>query len=382
MNRRQFLTTTAFAGAAAIAPAAPATGKRLGLTAWSYNIRWKMRNERQCAAAGLAKRARPVGSLSGTRRRLPANGVGDWTKDFAGQVRDKRESLGIALEGQIGLPKKPGDLSRFENELLAGKEAGAQILRTTCLSGRRYENFDSMAAWKTFARESREALERVEPVLAKHRVKLAVENHKDWRIDEFLDLLRHLDSEWIGVNFDFGNNLSLLEHPIAVAEALAPYIMTTHFKDMALAEYEDGFLLSEVPLGGGVLDLRRVMDVCEASNPEVQFNLEMITRDPLPVPVWKDNYWITMPQVPATDLASTRNLAAGKRPGDMPHISGRSEQEQIDFEEENVRRSFAYAPEESWIGIIMKPSSHGAPFPAPASRGNFPHLRDVDRDSG
>ena len=36
-----------------------------------------------------------------------------------------------------------------------------------------------------------------------------------------------------------------------VVEALAPRAFTTHFKDMALEEYEQGFLLSEVPLGTG-----------------------------------------------------------------------------------------------------------------------------------
>ena len=64
-------------------------------------------------------------------------------------------------------------------------------------------------------------------VVAKHRVKLAVENHKDWRIPEMLDVIERIDSGWIGINLDFGNNLSLLDQPMDVIQALAPHTITT-----------------------------------------------------------------------------------------------------------------------------------------------------------
>ncbi len=44
-----------------------------------------------------------------------------------------------------------------------------------------------------------------------------------------------------------------------VVETLAPRAFTTHFKDMGLEEYRQGFLLAEVPLGTGILDLPRVV---------------------------------------------------------------------------------------------------------------------------
>jgi hypothetical protein len=42
-----------------------------------------------------------------------------------------------------------------------------------------------------------------EPILRKHKVKLAVENHKDWRAPELASALKQLNSEWIGVTLDF-----------------------------------------------------------------------------------------------------------------------------------------------------------------------------------
>ena len=351
MNRRSFLktATAGLAANAAAGIAAPAQTERLGLTIWSYSHRWKQR--------------RPDAPKPGWRNALDVLdhchdlgagclqiGVRDWTNDFIGQVRNKRESLGVSLEGQVGLPRDDSDLARFESELRAAKEAGATILRTVCLGSRRYETFKSLDEWKRFIRDSRQALERAEPVLDRMRLKLAVENHKDWRIDEHLDLLKHLDSEWIGVNLDFGNNISLLEHPHDVAEALAPFVITTHVKDMALAEHDDGFLLSEVPLGDGILDMKRMMSACTKANPSVWFNLEMITRNPLRVPVFLNSYWHTMNRLPASDLARTLKLAKAGNANSLPTITNRNEVGRLEFEETNVRRSFAFAREE--LGFV------------------------------
>ena len=65
-----------------------------------------------------------------------------------------------------------------------------------------------------------------------------------------------MSSEWVGVHFDFGNNLALCEPPMQTLELLRPYTFFAHIKDMGLDMYKDGFLLSEVPLGQGVLDLQ------------------------------------------------------------------------------------------------------------------------------
>lgn len=317
----------------------------MGLTIWSYRIRWGARDGDRVEQAGW----RDALDVLDHCRELGAGclqiGVRGWTEDFAGRVRERRESLGIALEGQIGLPRRDEDLPRFEAEIRAAREAGATVLRTVCLGGRRYETFRTLEDWQRFVRESRAAVERAEPVAARHGVRLAVENHKDWRIAEFLDLLGHIDSEWVGVNLDFGNNFALLEHPHEVARALAPWVRSTHVKDMALAPGERGFLLSEVPLGEGALDLGAMMNLCAEANPDVWFNLEMITRDPLVIPFLEDDYWASLPHVPASDLARVLRVVRKGEAESLPRAGERNFQEQLAWEEDNVRRSFAHARE-------------------------------------
>ncbi len=272
-------------------------------------------------------------------------GVGGWSKAFARQVREKCEALEMVLEGQIRLPRDDGETVRFQKECEIARDAGATILRTVCLGGRRYEAFDSESEWRTFCTQSRHSLILAEPVMRKQGLKLAVENHKDWRAEEFLALLKEFESEAIGATFDFGNNLSLLEDPHALCNALAPYILTTHVKDMGLRPYEGGFLLSEVPLGQGILDLPGLIKTCERKNPSVQLNLEMITRDPLKVPYFSEKYWATMKTVPASDLATILRLLGEKSSKTLPTIAEKSAEQRLAFEEENVRKCFRYARE-------------------------------------
>ena len=271
----------------------------------------------------------------------------DWSNDFAGKVRQLREELGMYLEGSIGLPKDENDVDRFSHQIELAKEAGASIIRTVCLSGRRYETFQSLEAFKTFKKKAIKSLELAIPIIQKHRVKLGVENHKDWRVEELIPILQHLSSEWIGVTLDFGNSISLMEDPMETVAGLAPFVFSTHVKDMGLREYKDGFLLSEVPLGEGICDLEKMMAICRAWNPEINFNLEMITRDPLKVPCLSDKYWATFDQVNGKKLADTLQLVRNHQYlGDLPTVSHLDWKAQVAVEEQNVSASLEYSRNE------------------------------------
>src|SRR5207237_7029641 len=117
---------------------------------------------------------------------------------------------------------------------------------------------------------------------------------KDWLIEELVGMLLRLSSQWVGVTVDTGNSVALLEDPLEVVRAYAPWALTTHVKDMGVQESADGFLLAEVPLGAGYLDLPEVVRVLRAARPAVRLNLEMITRDPLRVPCLTEKYWATL----------------------------------------------------------------------------------------
>jgi len=232
---------------------------------------------------------------------------------YVKSVRAKLDEYGMFYEGMVGIPKSDGDPAH-EAAVMAAKSAGATAIRTGCLSGRRYETFNDMASWKTFVANSEKGIERTARVADKHKIAIGVENHKDWTTEELASLMRRYSSEYLGVTLDTGNNFSLLDEPYALVETLAPWTVTTHLKDMAVSEYADGFLLSEVNFGDGLLDMPRILQTVRKARPKTRFILEMITRDPLKIPVWTDKYWATFPERPATALARTIQLVKRNPP--------------------------------------------------------------------
>jgi len=317
----------------------------MGIASSSYGHRWRASGSNE-AFPGFQDALQMLVHCESIGASGIQVGTKNWSSDFTGKIRDYRESRELYLEGSIKLPQDEADTDRFIQEAKNAKEAGATILRTACLSGRRYENFESEAAFKEFKEHSYQSITRAIPVLEKHRLKLAIENHKDWRVPDLLALLKHFENEWIGVNLDTGNNISFLEDPMQVIEALAPYSFTTHLKDMGVQDYEDGFLLSEVPLGTGRLDLKKVIAVCQQYNPEIKFNLEMITRNPLKVPCFTENYWATFEGLPAGKIAGgVKWVRDHQTTGELPHVDGLSASEKLSFEEENIVSSLKYASE-------------------------------------
>jgi len=184
------------------------------------------------------------------------------------------------------------------------------------------------------------------PIVERYKLPLGIENHKDWTAGEFSTLLREFSSEYLGACLDFGNNLALLDDPRELVEVLAPYAVTTHVKDMAVEEYADGFLLAEVPLGQGALDLASIVATIRKARPQARFNLEMITRDPLPIPCLTEKYWATFPERNGSHLARTLAWVRAHRPRQpLPRVSGLDPTARARLEETNVLQSLGYARE-------------------------------------
>ncbi len=266
--------------------------------------------------------------------------------ESVGAIRTLAEKVGITLESTLALPQTDSELPRFEAEMRTLQDLGVGVTRTVVFPGRRYEDLHSYSAYQSAVAEARGRIRRAEPIARKHRVRLAIENHKDQRIQERLGLLKEFESEYVGACVDVGNNLSLLEDPVEVSSALAPYALTVHFKDQGLQEYEEGFLLADVPLGRGCIDLVQVIRVIRARQPKVHFQLELITRDPLKVPVLTEGYWATFPGVTARELARTWESVRGRNSHTpFPQVSKLAPAAQVALERGNIEESFRFAAE-------------------------------------
>lgn len=334
MTRRTFMTSAAAAAASVSSLPAALNGKRMGIVIHSYGKRWQgkyssIKNPPFQDALDVLDHVRDLG-VGGLQIMVKG-----WTTDFAGKVRATCESYRIALEGSIGLPKNESDVSRFEYEVRMGKEGGATIFRSAT-GGRRYELFSSLEEFNHFKAAAFRSMQLAEPIARRHRVRIGIENHKDFHAAELAEMLERMSSPHIGACVDTGNSIALLEDPMQVVETLAPFAVTTHIKDMAVQEMADGFLLSEVPLGEGILDLPRMFELFEKHNPDIAYHLEMITRDPLDIPCLKPGYWATFPDKPGTELARTLAMVRERKAEKLPKVAGLGNEQAIEFEEANI----------------------------------------------
>lgn len=259
------------------------------------------------------------------------------------QLREYAEKHSLYVEAIIKPPKDATDVDRFDAEMKTAVSAGALAARTTIIPGRRYEFFDSIEKFNEYDRRGREMLERAAPVAEKHRLPIAVENHKDHRDDQRVALFEHISSEFVGACVDTGNSFALLEDPMDTVRKLAPWAHSVHLKDQALQPYADGFLLADIPLGQGGLDLKSMVEHLRKTKPGIRFSLELITRDPLRVPVLNDSYWSTFTKVPGYDLARTLRYVRENATDNLQYISQMTPAEQLAREDVNVRESLDYA---------------------------------------
>jgi 3-oxoisoapionate decarboxylase len=314
MTRRQF--TTAAAAATMAAHAAPPKSQ-LGIATTCYLSFLRPRDPDQflefCHERG-------------------AGGVQSAVSKNPAKFRARCEQLGMWYEAMLPLGDALGPAIK------QAKEAGAVAGRVGALSGRRYETFDTVEKWKTFVSEARTKIAAASKLAAAEKFPLALENHKDWTVEDMLGLMKEFGHEHFGILLDTGNNISLLDDTYQLVEAFAPHALSTHLKDMAWQAHPDGFEMSEMVFGEGKLDMKRIIDTIRKARPNTKMTLEMITRNPLVVPCLRPKYWLTMPDRPARVLAATLSMVRDVKPKDpLPRMDALDDGQRLRLEDDNVK---------------------------------------------
>jgi sugar phosphate isomerase/epimerase len=308
------------------------------------------------AGPGLTARARSLGKnwdiveyanekgLGNAHTTLPA----DLDPEKIRRLRDQIERYDMRLVVLVRTPRTDADLPKYEASVKACAEMGGRV---ECVhdpfSGRRYEQFKSAAEFHEFDAVCKAAVRRAEPVLRKYKMRLAIENHKGWRAEELAAWVRSTGSEYVGVCLDLVNNVSLIETPQQTIDTLAPYTIFVSFKDIGVDFYSDGILLSEVAFGEGHLDLAAIVARFQKKDPRMLFQLEMLTRDPLKVPIFTDAYWKVYDDrspAPARDLAMLVSWIRNHPPKTpLPRVTGLSPAEALALEDKLNQQCIDYA---------------------------------------
>jgi 3-oxoisoapionate decarboxylase len=258
----------------------------------------------------------------------------------------KANGLDLILDAPA-LPVEEGQLYRFDFALKACLAAGVKCLRIAPTE-RRWEQYENAQAFRRDFDRFKSNVSLAVPVFEKNKIRMAVENHGGWRSAEMADWLNRLSCDYIGACFDFSDSMGLCEDPMDSLRTLSPYIFMCHIKDVAVSASDDGFLLAEVALGDGILDLKEMVRLLRAKDANMPFYLDVATRDPVKVPVTSDRYLATFTDnyspLPGKDLANILDIVRKNPPKQpLPKIAGLAQAEALKLEDESNRRSIEYA---------------------------------------
>lgn len=128
------------------------------------------------------------------------------------------------------------------------------------------------------------ALRPLSEIAGEYGVRIAVENHADYRGTDLVRLFDMVDHPALRAQLDTGNAFVVAEDPVDAAEALAPYTISTHIKDMSVRPMTEGewMKVKGTAMGEGDVDFRKVVEILLAKCPEVEdlpFNLEIEPPD-------------------------------------------------------------------------------------------------------
>lgn len=124
------------------------------------------------------------------------------------------------------------------------------------------------------------ALKRPCPVAADYGVRIAVENHADYRADDMLELLECIDNPQVGVQLDTANPFTVAEEPVEAARKLAPHVISTHIKDATIRPMTAGewVKILGTPIGDGDVDIAAIAAIlAERAPADIPFTLEIET---------------------------------------------------------------------------------------------------------
>lgn len=141
-------------------------------------------------------------------------------------------------------------------------------------------------------------------------IKMAVENHIDFTADEILRLLRDVDSPYLGVNFDTGNFLRLLDDPIKAMVKLASYVYATHIKDLKVRKgvpADEWYFFSSAPVGDGIIDNQKLIRILADAGYDGMLAVEIDFLHP--------DYGDDEDAAVARSVKELRRLAEAARPG-------------------------------------------------------------------
>lgn len=315
ISRREFLASTAAtmaAGAACphLAAAAP-RARRVGAVAYAYQysiglFSYKDRPGERMDAIDFVEATHAAG---GDVAQLFFTMITSLSNDDLKRLRDRAVELDVALEAHGGYALTP----RYEAVLKPAAALGISMVGCSFGMMLRPKKIATLDAWDEHVARSRARLKELAAAARPLGIRIGVENHLDFTVEELHDFIKSAEGPNVGIVFDVGNTIGTLDDPLEAVVLLAPRIFATHYKDFAVVENTSGFQLTMVPLGAGSLQLPELTArLLKHAGPEVTFSIEMMNGQQLQVDWLRDEFWAAFRNRTPRQVAATLRHIRGK----------------------------------------------------------------------
>jgi 3-oxoisoapionate decarboxylase len=246
------------------------------------------------------------------------------------KIRDRAAELKIDLEiGMRSICPTAADFQNAQNAdptlgtadeqiarmVVAAKAIGSPIVR--CVQG---TQADRRTGLEKHIAETVKVVKRNRSRLVDAGVKLAIENHAgDMQGRELKALIEEAGPECIGACLDTGNAVWTIEDPMATVEALAPYALTSHFRDSYVFTSPQGIAVQWTRMGDGNVGMEDLIKTYVAKAPGKAVSLEVIVQGNWRLFNYRDPAaWEIFQTVPASGFARFLALAEKGTPKELP----------------------------------------------------------------
>lgn len=121
------------------------------------------------------------------------------------------------------------------------------------------DRFRTDVEWSEQLAATQKFLHKLAPILRDAGAHLNLETHEEITTFEIVRLVEEVGPDVLGITFDSANVLVRCEDPIAAVQRAAPYIRSSHIRDVALLFRPEGIARLLRPVGEGVIDWDRFL---------------------------------------------------------------------------------------------------------------------------
>ena len=248
------------------------------------------------------------------------------------------------------------EIGTLKAAIPAAAALGARVLRVLASPVMEGTRAAFTTDWGAYLAEVITRLRAVRPLAEQHDITLALENHQDLTSDDLLHIVTEVGGSHIGVTFDPINALIVAEDPFTMLHRLAPYVRNVHLADYVAYPSHEGWRLVRCALGEGDLNLRRLLVLLAALDPEIGCQIELVSHSARHVRLFSDAWWHGYPARDIRDLLPVlREFAAPPRSRDddwrTPWERGASAEQITLYEEQQYAASLNYLRS---LGVITR----------------------------